>query len=102
MDQPPRRPDRLIWIQLAGVAAAFALLAALPPAHGPILLVPVKAGARGQMVPLALAAGARILAPGRLPASITVYGERARLAGPMLAAGVLILPAVLPCGATAA
>lgn len=72
------------------IAAAFAILALFPPAHGRMMLVPV--GGASQVVAGAVKHGARIVGSGRVPGTIVVDGDRARI-GALLDQGILILAA---------
>ena len=78
--------------QIGAVVLGLGVLALAPPAEGRMLLVPL-AGHSGGMIAAAARQGARLVATGPLPASIVVEGDRARLAAPMRAAGVLLLAA---------
>lgn len=82
-----------LFLHLGLVLAGFGTLAVLPPARGPMWLVPMTPAGRERLVALAVADGARLVAPGRVAGSVVVMGERARLWRPMLAAGVLVLGA---------
>jgi hypothetical protein len=83
-------------VALAGLQAGLAVtaLAAInlaPPQSGPILLLSATGMQQGQLLNLAMGAGALPLGPGPLPGSILVRGERRALALAALPAGVLVL-----------
>lgn len=81
----------LVAAQIGGILGALALLALWPPANGTMLLVPIARGGGDRLAALAIRNGARLVGNGPLPASLLVDGDRARLAGTMRDAGVLIL-----------
>lgn len=85
-----------LTIQLVVALAGVPLLATWPPAQGPILIVPVASRASDGMAARALDAGARLLAPGPLPGSFVVDGERARLRA--LPGTLLFSAASVGCG----
>jgi hypothetical protein len=81
-----------LWWQ---VLVAFVLLAAatlMPPVRGALLLVPIN-GDAGVAVRVGVAAGASLVRVGPWPGSVIMWGDRAALAGPLRAAGVLLLAA---------
>lgn len=87
--------------QLAVFAGLIGTIALAPPAEGPMLLVPLLPGHAGSVAALnlALGSGATLLAAGPLSGSLIVRGNRARLLGPLLASGTLVLAAMPPiCG----
>lgn len=86
---------RLIIIQSALLLMAAALFALMPPADGPILLVPLHGqGALGMM-----GEDARLLGKGRFPGSVIISGRHPSFVSALLGQGVLILPALpLLCG----
>lgn len=84
--------------QLALVLVGLILLYGNPPANGRILLIPMTAQARAQLVPVAISRGARLVAHGRLRGSMVVDGRRDRLL-PLMMAGILPLRATAAaCG----
>ncbi|WP_374942318.1 hypothetical protein [Sphingomonas sp.] len=96
--QPPT--SRWMILQLALLALTVCLLAGWPPRSGMLLLVPLGHAPAERTIDTALAAGAWLVAPGPLPRSYVVRGERDALIAPMLAAGILVLAApAAGCGA---
>jgi hypothetical protein len=91
-----------IVTQGIAVVIGFAVLMAWPPRHGEYLLVPVGANAVASLLPTALAGHALLIGAGPLPNSYVVRGDRAELAGPMMAHGVVLLgTSAAACGETA-
>ncbi|WIW88725.1 hypothetical protein K3M67_01705 [Sphingobium sp. V4] len=83
---------------LVGLVALYAA----PPASGTMLLVPLTRAARAELVPMAVANGARLVAAGPWAGSFLVDGQRDRLARPLLGKGVIALSARAGgCGAAA-
>lgn len=69
------------------------LLPGVPPADGPMLIVPIRPASAGATVAWASAAGAELRGAGPYEGSFFVNGARARLAGPALRAGALLIAA---------
>ena len=93
-----------ICIAAQGIAVVigFAVLVAWPPRHGEYLPVPVGANAAASLLPTAVAGHALLIGAGPLPNSYIVRGDRAQLAGLMMAHGVVLLGASgAACGETA-
>ncbi|WP_231023499.1 hypothetical protein [Sphingomonas sp. IC-11] len=75
------------------VLSAALLLPGIPPADGPMLVLPVRPASAGSTIAWATEAGARLRGPGPYEGSYFVNGERARLIGPALEAGALLIAA---------
>jgi hypothetical protein len=87
----------MIGAQAAAMLAVLAL-AAVPPASGPMLVVPLGGSATA-----ALIGGARLVGQGPLPGSLVVDGERATLLPHLWRHGALALAAPsFGCGGAAA
>ena len=69
----------LIGLQIAIAAIALGWLLLAPPAHGPMLLVPLTHAASARLPGLAIHGDTRLLAAGPLPGSLVVDGRRADL-----------------------
>lgn len=82
-----------VVLQVGGTLTAFLLLAAIPPADGRMLILPVSPGSAAGLPALAVAGGARLMGRGPLAGSLVVWGERSRLSGPLLDRGALLLAA---------
>lgn len=88
--------------QAAIVAGAIGTAALWPPEQGAMLLVPLS-GRLAVPANVALDAGAALAAPGPLPGSLVVIGQRAAIAAPALRHGILPLSAPRAlCGAVVA
>lgn len=99
MDLVSIRSDLTLAWQIALAGAALAVAALAPPAHGALLAVPLSGEPMGRIVDVALAHGATIAGAGPLPGSVVLRGDRARLAAPLRAHGVLLLAGSKPlCG----
>ncbi|WP_056476914.1 hypothetical protein [Sphingomonas sp. Leaf38] len=91
-----------IVAQGIAVCIGSAVLIAWPPRHGEYLLVPVGANAVANLLPMAFAGHALLIGAGPLPHSYVVRGDRAQLAGVMMAHGVVMVAAsAVACGETA-
>ena len=88
------RPGAALWLHLCAIAAAAAL-PLLPPASGPMLIVPIIPGAPGA-VNLAVNHDARLLGLGPLPGSLVVDGSRRRLMTAALSSGFLLMAGTSP------
>ena len=84
----------LLTVQVAAALLAPVALALAPPASGAMLLIPVG---RTDAVVFAREHGALLLAPGALPGSIVVTGDRTRLLADPLRSGILVV-AAMPSG----
>lgn len=80
-------------VQLLLAATGMAAAAVVPPAHGAMLAVPLTGGSAGETINIALANGATVEGMGVLAGSVVVRGERARLAAPMRAHGIVLIVA---------
>ena len=101
MTAPPPFFARPILLPLQIVIAAVVLILSLfaPPARGAILLLPLPGAPSAGLAGDAIARGGLILERGPVDGSILVYGERAALAGPMAARGVLTIGGTMTsCG----
>jgi len=88
--------------QLGLVSSTLAFISLSPPVRGEILLVPLTTRAATQVARLAIDRDARLIARGPFSGSLVVEGERARLTGTMLTAGIVPLAADSAlCGALA-
>lgn len=85
-----RLPSRTLKTQLALAATALAVVAAAPPATGPMLLIPIG-GDRAAAIRVATAHGARLLGPAPAGA-LLIWGDD-RVFTPLARAGVLPLAA---------
>jgi hypothetical protein len=92
-----RRRWTLVIVQTVGAALALAAFPFSPRATGNFLMIPLVAHA--PVAAVAVERGALILGTGPVAGSIVVSGDRARLLGPALHAGIALLtaPAAL-CG----
>lgn len=72
---------------LIGLLALYAV----PPARGPMLLVPMTSEARRSVATQAINGGARLIAAGPWTGSLIVEGERSRLGMSLLRAGIVPL-----------
>lgn len=81
----------LLTVQIAAALLAPVALALAPPASGAMLLIPVG---RTDPVIFARDRGALLLAPGAIPISIVVMGNRARLLGNPARTGILVVAAM--------
>ena len=79
--------------QCALILFGLAILYAMPPASGRMLLVPLTAAARAALAPAAVDHGARLVAAGPWGGSLLVDGQWDRLARPLLTRGVIVLAA---------
>lgn len=75
------------------IVAALVMVWLAPPARGRILLAPIDGGDAARMVRVARAAGALVIGPGSMPASMVVDGARAPLVAAMLRERILVLAA---------
>ncbi len=75
------------------VLSAALLLPGIPPADGAMLILPVRPASGGETIAWATEAGARLRGAGPYEGSYFVNGERARLIGPALKAGALLIAA---------
>ncbi|WHO40010.1 hypothetical protein PMI04_005305 [Sphingobium sp. AP49] len=88
-------------MQLSLVLVGLGLLYGEPPASGRMLLIPMTPHARTELVPAAVAHGARLVASGRIAGSLVVEGRRDQLAVPLLRRGILPVRAFAgACGET--
>lgn len=90
----PVRPTSLSLasgLQLCAATLALLVLPLWPPASGPMLLIPLTPGAQRTMISVAVGQGALLVGRGPLPGSYVVYGERGRLLGSLIGAGVAVL-----------
>lgn len=83
-------PTSVLVGQIAVVLLAPLALVLTPPASGEMLLVPMG---QTNAVVFAREHGALLLAPGALPGSIVVTGQRERLLGNPAVTGMLVLAA---------
>lgn len=77
----PKTPTRSMTGGGTQIAVAIAVLfglAAIPPARGAMLVVPL-AGSQAEAATIAIDAGAAIVGPGPLPGSLIVAGDRRAL-----------------------
>ena len=81
------------WLQGGGVALAVTLLAAMPPAHGRMLLIPLTDAAAERLLPIVRAHDALLLGAGPLRNSFVVDGDRAALTRALMPRGVAIVAA---------
>lgn len=81
------RSQGIIAVQLTVTAAALGL-AALPPANGPMLVVPVTGSATA-----AFAGGGKLLGAGLMPGTLVVSGDRAVLLPHLLRHGAFAIAA---------
>jgi hypothetical protein len=89
-------------LQVMLMAVTLLVLAGYPPAHGKMILVPLRAGAEHALIATAINGGATLVGTGPLPHSFVVDGDRAAIASAMFARGILVLAAPpAGCGATA-
>lgn len=79
--------------QLLLATGGLCTLALFPPADGRMLIVPFSAGAGNRALNRALAAGARLVAPGPLPGSFVIEANRARISEALGATRILVLAA---------
>lgn len=101
MDAPPTSLSRpILLLPQVGIALVVLLFAGFaPPARGAILLLPLPGAPSAGLAADAISRGGLILERGPVDGSILVYGERAALAGPMAARGVLAIGgAMTACG----
>ncbi|MFC3711073.1 hypothetical protein ACFOMD_00730 [Sphingoaurantiacus capsulatus] len=90
------RSHGILALQLAVTAGAVAL-AMLPPANGPMLVVPVTGSATA-----AFSGGGRLIGDGLLPGTLVVTGDRATLLPHLLRHGaVAIAASAVSCGEVA-
>ncbi|MHA6722588.1 hypothetical protein [Sphingomonas sp. RS2018] len=75
------------------VGATIMAAAIAPPARGRMLVVPMWTAGEGDAVRIALGNGALLLDRGPIARSIVVDGDRTRLAGPLVAAGMALTSA---------
>jgi hypothetical protein len=86
-----------LGLATVGIGAAWAM----PPHHGPMLLLPLTSAAAGRTAQVAVDGGARLLARGPTPGSLVVEGDSARLVG-LIGEGILVMRAPpAGCGAAA-
>lgn len=86
-------------IQLGFAACLLPALVLVPPARGPILLVPIMPGSGSHLAADMIAQGARLVAPGPTRGSLVVDGDRDRIVAGLLRRGVVPMSAVLvDCG----
>ena len=90
--EPRRRGFALVAVQCALLLTGSAMLALAPPARGPMLLLPVSAGA-GEAINLSLAQGARLIGRGAFRGSVVVDGDRAAILPALLRHGTIVLAA---------
>jgi len=95
--RPPSSSGRLPWLAQAGLVAATALITLLPPARGPMLLIPIAPARLADSVAVARQGDARLIAAGPLPASLIVEGSRDTLAMPALAHGMILIAGMGAC-----
>jgi hypothetical protein len=81
----------IVVVQTAIALGLFVLIAVAPPARGALLLLPLNGRSQADLATLALAHGASLLRRGPLAHSLIVYGDRDRLAWPLVRMGVLTL-----------
>lgn len=89
----PSRSGLALIGQLLLILLGLVALYAFPPARGRMLLVPLTDRARVDLVRMAVAHGARLVAVGAGSGNLLVAGSRDELAGPLLRQGVLALAA---------
>lgn len=82
-----------LLIQLLAIVGAVGTMAAAPPAHGRMMLVPLSAGAAHGMVAMAVDRGAALIGPGSLPGSLVIEGQRAALFQVLIQHGVALVAA---------
>jgi uncharacterized RDD family membrane protein YckC len=84
--------------QMTIVLAVVLLAAFWPPERGAMLLVPIGGSMAGP-ANAAMVSGAALLAPGPLPGSLVVRGQRQSLSRAAIGHGILVLSApTLLCG----
>jgi hypothetical protein len=83
----------VLLIQLLAIAGAVGAMAAAPPAHGRMMLVPLSAQAARGMVAMAVDGGAALIGPGPLPGSLVIEGQRAALFQALIKHGVALVAA---------
>jgi len=85
--------------QCALILVGLLGLYAVPPTQGRMLLLPMTMEARGALAQVAIAHGARLIAPGPWAGSLLVEGRRDHLAPALLRGGVIALSAQMGgCG----
>lgn len=99
---PSCRGVSLVSLQLLICALAGAFFGFAPPASGEILLIPLNRAGAGELVPAAVAQGARLIGRGPVAGSMIVYGDGRRLARTLIGDGVIALSArATGCGSRA-
>lgn len=95
--------DRIgLAVQIGVVGSTLAFVSLSPPVRGEILLIPLSAKAAQRVAGLAIARDARLVGRGPFAGSLVVEGDRARLAGAMVSAGIVPIAARSAlCGALA-
>ena len=103
LDRPSRsRGRQLILFQatICALAASVAIFA--PPASGEILLLPFTPAGAERLPRLATSGGLALVARGPIAGSLVVRGAGQRIAGHMIAMGVLpVAAAATGCGSAA-
>ena len=85
------------WLLLQGALIASAgALSFAPPASGTFLVLPLRPASPGETLAWTLPAGARLLTTGPLPGALVISGERARLLGPAVRHGALLIGSASP------
>jgi hypothetical protein len=93
------RHARLLAAQCVLILFGLVGLYAAPPASGRMLLLPLTDDAGSLVAPVAVAAGARLVAKGPWPGSLLVEGRRDQLAPALLRRGVIAVSAQMGgCG----
>lgn len=83
----------LVALQVALAATGLSALAVMPPSDGPMALIALDGRSADRLVAAALADGAQVLGRGPLANMLIVRGNRAAIAGDMLARGVIVVAA---------
>ncbi len=89
----PRGGVRLIALQIMVCALATTVILLAPPASGDILLLPLTSAGAERLPLLATVDGMRMIARGPVGGSLVVRGDGYRIAGRMIAGGILPIAA---------
>ena len=87
------RPGTSLSVQCCLAMSSLAVLYAMPPVSGRMLLMPMTQDGRAGLARVAVAHGARLIAAGPWAGTLVVEGRRDALARPLFMAGVLAIAA---------